>query len=99
MDKQALMMASGFVHNAIPYPYGAERVADVALKRIDQLEQRNKELQEAISLYFSIDAEFASLTKMPNDTKTDDFPEIEELVRKSREAKDRVAALLQENAE
>jgi hypothetical protein len=45
MDKQALLMQSGFIHNVIAIPTAADRVADAAIKIINEQEKRIAELE------------------------------------------------------
>ncbi len=47
-DKEALLMASGFIHRAIAVPYAAERVATTAMKEIDTLRTQLKASQARV---------------------------------------------------
>jgi hypothetical protein len=49
MDKQTLLMRSGFIHNVIAIPYAADRVADTAIKIINKQEKRIIELEGFIN--------------------------------------------------
>ena len=57
MDKYALLADAGFIHRAFELPLGVHRVADVAIKRITELEAENGRLRDAVGMitYYGLD--------------------------------------------